>query len=223
MTKSEKIFVGGITIAGIIFAIHCMLSGTQARGQEIQERIYDLPTFSHKCYLTVVYRSGQTPDDQALYQYLHSNPSMRHLEEQTVFNQYTYQSPIISRTQWQTYLGGRSPAILLQAQSKENGRADVIFFDGGPGLEKTNLPRRIQNAINSYIRSCPDCFPNRPKPKPEPSPEPLPDSTPEPAPLMPTIVPDEEPAEDRKTIPLVFFLAPALGWALALRSKVREN
>lgn len=223
MNQRDRAHLWIISVGGLCFLIYCVLTFSQARGQEIQERIYDLPTYSHKCYLTVVYRDGRTQDDQNLYQYLHSNQSMRHLESQTVFNQYTYQSPLISQTKWQTYLGGRSPAILLQAQSKENGRADVIFFDGGPGLERTDLPRRIQNAINNYVRNCPDCFPVRPRPEPEPSPVPTPDVSPEPAPLIPTIEPEEEEGGEGRQIPLLFFLAPAAGAALAMRSKVKES
>ena len=183
--------------------------------------------FSNRWFLTAIYDTGYTPQDLEIQRFVRTDPTMQSLVRQTIFNEWNRNTPILRDTDWRHYLGNARPAILLQTQSNKDGKSAVIYYNAGDTLRPgKKLAQEIANSIRAYVRDCPDgsCPWNpRPRPTPEPSPEPSPEPTP--APLVPTIEPeiDEQATEEEKQIPLLFFLIPAAGAALAMRQKVQEG
>lgn len=132
----------------LAFALMCSAAVAQTSRVPLDQ----LPDFTGKFYCTVIFSALPTERDVALAELLRTDESMQRLTEQTIFNSWKSDTAYLQTPAWQAFLGDRFPAILLQAPSKPNGSADVVFYTGGDFLTVgPELPKQIQSAVDKYV------------------------------------------------------------------------
>ena len=224
-----------IALTAVLFA------AAAAPAQESPER----PEYAGKYYLTAVYASPMTPADAKLHTVLRKNRNLAALAGSTIFNEWTDSMAVVNSTDWQTYLGPKRPVLLLQAKSKYDGTAPVVYFASGK-FDTAQMVTDIRAALKAYQKhaatpveqrgpwrpfrpanpNCPDgrC-PISPQPQPTPAPQPV--APPVVTPIAPTVdvEPDlgDEPEEDAGGFPLLLLLLPLLAGGAGLYQSQKQN
>jgi len=213
-----------------------------ATAQKTDER----PEYAGMYHLTVVYNSPMTTTDSVLHNFMRTNPIMKQLTQQTVYNEYTNDRRIISNTMWRDYLGAARPAVLLQGPTQSNGRADVIFYALGNQVDcSKNFTDVLRSALKEYVQRSkvptdargqwnPRCPDGRCPLVPGPKTPPPPPTTPPPAvtPIIPPSIdidvdldradPPPEPADEGTPI-LLYLIVGGLAGAAGLYASQKKS
>ena len=197
-----------------------------SRGQEVADR----PEYSRKWYLTVVYDNPASEAGQKLHNFLHNTEAGKRLVEDTNFNEWTSDMPVVTDTQWAQFLSDVRPAFILQSVADADGSADLIFFrHGDDSYGSDEFLGDLDTAVAGYekyeqCRPCRPCRPRRPEVRPDP-PKVVKPKTPPPMPLRPTIIRVKQPAPAKpaKFVPLWAYAFPFVGAALAVVLHAREQ
>jgi hypothetical protein len=162
----------------------------------MKEKVVDLPEDGQRWYTVVIYRDKRLtePADRHLAAMLASTPRLQALAAQTTVTTWDRSDPLYA-ARYQRFLGGETPAVLVQTHAGK-----VCYLARG-----ANIPGDGEKLADEVAQAIEQCRPHKPRPNDTPKPGPAtPDGQ------IPDLRPQSPAQEEGQPWGLLAFLLPVL-------------